>query len=267
MRRLILLASVFAILPATLQAAPSGRLNLGIQVLPGNLPQIENKVEGVDYQFDLASERVYLWAPKPHTGAVPYGLFVYVTTADDIRAIPPEFESALLAMKLIFVAPQRIGAGETMARKIGFTTVVALKMREIVKVDTNRIYVAGFSGAVPLAAQIAFTHPDVFKGMIGICGAAYIRKVDIVKASRQEDNVIFEINPKSAKDAKSSVKFVFVTGTKDFRYGNIFDMFQGYVKDGHKAKLIEVPNMAHTMCPAKTLEEALKYLEDRRPDK
>lgn len=267
MRKSVLFASMSVILSATVLAAPSGRIIAGIQVLPGDTPKIENKVEGVDYQYDLAGERVYLWAPKTHTGAQPYGLFVYVSTADDTRALPEGCEAALQARQLIFVAPQRIGTSETMARRIGLTVVITEKMREIVRVDTNRIYVAGFSGAAPLATQIAFTQPDVFKGMIGICGAAYIRKVDLVKASRVEDNVILEIEPKLANSAKPLVKFAFITGTRDFRYGNIFDMTQAFVKDGYQVKLIEVPNMAHAMPPPKTLEEAIKYLDDRRPVK
>lgn len=37
-------------------------------------------------------------------------------------------------------------------------------------IDTSRIYIYGFSQACALNFRFAFTHPDVLKGFIGVCG-------------------------------------------------------------------------------------------------
>ena len=58
-----------------------------------------------------------------------------------------------------------------------------------------------------------------------------------------------------------SEKFVLITGSKDFRHGNILDLYAGFEADGFNARLIDVPGMGHEDCNGSTLEQALQFIE------
>ncbi|MFH5938957.1 hypothetical protein, partial [Clostridium perfringens] len=61
--------------------------------------------------------------------------------------------------------------------------------------------------------------------------------------------------------AKSNVKFALITGSKDFRHGNVLDIYQsGFQPDGFRARLFDVPGMGHEVCSGATLEQALGFL-------
>jgi len=54
------------------------------------------------------------------------------------------------------------------------------------------------------------------------------------------------------------VRFALITGSNDFRYGNILDIYHGgFARFGFRAKLFDVPRMGHTTADAATLEAAL----------
>jgi hypothetical protein len=58
------------------------------------------------------------------------------------------------------------------------------------------------------------------------------------------------------------VRFTFITGSRDFRHGNILDIYNGgFAADGFKAKLFDVPGMQHDIADAQTLSEAVGFVE------
>jgi hypothetical protein len=61
------------------------------------------------------------------------------------------------------------------------------------------------------------------------------------------------------------VRFAFITGAKDFRYGNILDIYQGgFVKNGFQARLIDQPNMGHQLCSSESLLEAFDFVSGKQ---
>jgi hypothetical protein len=64
--------------------------------------------------------------------------------------------------------------------------------------------------------------------------------------------------------AARQVRFALVTGSNDFRHGNILDIFHGgFERDGFQAKLFDVPGMAHDTCDRETLGRIIEFLEGR----
>ena len=60
------------------------------------------------------------------------------------------------------------------------------------------------------------------------------------------------------------VRFVLITGTNDFRRGNILDIYNGgFARQHFAAKLIDVPGLDHAICDAATLSAALDFLEGK----
>jgi hypothetical protein len=87
------------------------------------------------------------------------------------------------------------------------------------------------------------------------------------------DDAIYSFNllgPQTAKNAGNTdeiararrVRFVLITGTNDFRRGNILDVFDGgFAREGFQAKLLDVPGMEHDICSGEILSAALDFIE------
>jgi hypothetical protein len=58
------------------------------------------------------------------------------------------------------------------------------------------------------------------------------------------------------------VRFALITGSGDFRRGNILDIFNGgFAREGFQARLFDIPGMAHDTADPQTLSAALDFLE------
>jgi hypothetical protein len=100
--------------------------------------------------------------------------------------------------------------------------------------------------------------------VFAICGAQFPAKVPRVQATRTDEYGWFSLDDPHIAAAKEKVRFVLVTGSNDFRHGNILDIFNGgFQKDGYAVKLMDVPGMEHAVCPAKILKESLDFLEQK----
>ncbi len=63
---------------------------------------------------------------------------------------------------------------------------------------------------------------------------------------------------------KSGVKFALVTGSGDFRQGDVQDIYQqGYERENFRARLFDVDGMGQQYCSGQTLAEVLSYLDSR----
>ena len=149
---------------------------------------------------------------------------------------------------------------------MGLAIIGAMKLSEFAKIDTTRIYVSGMSGGARIASFAAFAHPNLFSSVFAVCGINFCRKVPRVKATQTDEYGYFSIDPRQADETKRRVKFALVTGPKDFRYGNILDIYQGgLLPDGYKVKLFDVPGMGHEICSAKILNDGLSWFEEPPP--
>ena len=55
-----------------------------------------------------------------------------------------------------------------------------------------------------------------------------------------------------------------MTGSKDFRHGNILDIYNGgFRPDGFQARLLDIDGMPHALCPASVLNESLDFIENK----
>jgi hypothetical protein len=111
---------------------------------------------------------------------------------------------------------------------------------------------------------LAIVHSDVITGSISICGADFYEPVPQVKAADVQGYGVWPVPDERVDMAKSRTRFAFITGDKDFRHGNIVDIYDGgFVKHGFQAKLIDVPGLGHQLCKPEVLQEAIRFLDDR----
>ncbi len=112
-----------------------------------------------------------------------------------------------------------------------------------------------------------YDHADLFPGTIQSWGSNFRRPVPAVKVPPSERNPrspydLLDASPGEIKAARQNVRFVLITGPRDFRYGHLLDIYEGgFVKDGFQAKFFDDPWMDHVTCGPIALNEALDFIE------
>lgn len=223
----------------------------------------------VEYELDQEKEAFYLWKPLGFNAgtASQYGLIAYISSTENIGALPPGWEQVLTKHKYIFVAPQQAGNGNDFKRRSGLAIQAACQMLSKYQLDRRRLYVSGISGGARAACYAAFNQPDLFSGTIQDCGCefyervpAHYRTTDMDTAGKYYGASV-EARGLDLSAIRTRIKFAVVTGSRDFRRGNILDIYYGGLQaQGFKCRLWDVPDMGHTDCDATTLEEILTWL-------
>jgi dienelactone hydrolase len=228
------------------------------------LPRVVNAAKGVDYSFDLAQESFEIFLPRNYSDKEAFGVFAFMDSGDNMT-MPREWAAIMEKEKLICLIPQKIGNNQPFSRRVGLTLVGILKTVERYKADPRRIYTGGMSGGARCSLQLAFLHNDVIAGNISICGANFYEPVPKVKAVDTSNYGVWPVPPDRVAEARKKVRFAFITGAKDFRYGNILDIYQGgFVKNGFQARLIDQPNMGHQLCSSESLLEAFDFVSGKQ---
>lgn len=219
----------------------------------------------IAYDLVPANERFFEYVPPGYTGAEAYGLIVF-TYADPSARLPAGWQTILDARRYIFVAAQNAGNDQPRSRRLGLAVMAALKAMRIYHIDPMRVYAAGFSGGARMSGLLGFYQSDIFRGTLQNCGADFYKPVPIVDATSQLDTAgkpygLLEASDADVRGARK-VRFVLVTGTNDFRRGNILDIFHGgFERDGFQARLFDVPGMSHDIIDGENLARALDFLE------
>ncbi len=220
----------------------------------------------VSYGLDPKNERYLVHIPESYTGDVFYGLVIFIDAEEVVTEVPDGWASILDARRMLFVAPENGGNDQDSDRRMGLAVLGALEMMKHYRIDPSRVYVAGYSGGARMAGKLGFYQSDLFHGTIQNCGADFYRQVPTVHATSWLSRTgqpygTFEATDAEITQAKQ-VRFVLVTGTNDFRRGNILDIFNGgFAKEGFKAKLFDVPGMQHTTSSGEILSAALDFIE------
>ncbi len=232
-------------------------------------PGIPRNSTAVDYQQSFASEEFLVARPSDFDPRKTYGLIVYISPEDQ-ATLPLLWSPVLLERDLLMVTVKRAGNHQDPRRRRGLAVAAAYAMLSEYNIDRNRVYAAGLSGGARIASNVAFYHPEIFRGAILSVGADFLRPVEQVKAEPLAGDQGYPYGVMSSSDGvnvprvKRNVRFVIITGAKDFRYANLLDIYHGgYLADGYRATFLDVPNMGHTIAPPGALGEALRYIEQR----
>ncbi|HEY9791982.1 MAG TPA: hypothetical protein V6D22_16365 [Candidatus Obscuribacterales bacterium] len=223
--------------------------------------------QDIDYGINVANEHYYFYKPANYTGREPFGLMVYVPPIDDMQGLPGGWDAVLAQRKLLCLIPQRAGNDTMQNRRMGLAILGALAVMHSYNVNPRRVYAAGLSGGARTACDMGFYQSDLFRGTIQDCGADYYRPVTARYATSQTDTAGYpygkiDVDPNDVAAAKSKVRFTLITGSGDFRHGNLLDIYSdGFQRDGFQARLFDVNGMGHQDCSPQTLTQALDFIE------
>ncbi len=187
--------------------------------------------ESISYGLDPAAERYLVHVSQEYTGEIAYGLIVFTDADDQVLQLPEGWTDVLDNRRYLFVAAQNAGNGQYVNRRLGLAVLGALEMMKHYTIDPNRIYAAGFSGGARMSGLLGFYQSDVFHGTIQNCGADFYKPVPMVVATSTLDTAgqPYGLLTATANEiaAARRVRFALITGTNDFRRGNIIDIFNG----------------------------------------
>lgn len=220
----------------------------------------------IDYMLNPNVEQFFVHVPEEYRSETAYGLIVFVDADSDSRGLPNGWRTILDTRKLLYIAPQRAGNDQYIPRRLGLAVLGALEMMKHYRIDPNRVYVAGYSGGARMAGLLGFFQGDLFRGTIQNCGADFYKPVRIVAASSTVDTAgnpygLFQASAEEIASARQ-VRFALITGSLDFRHGNILDLYNGgFAEEGFKAKLFDVPGMEHDVADERTLSAVLDFVE------
>jgi hypothetical protein len=223
----------------------------------------------ISYDLDPANERFFIHIPADYAGDEPYGLIVFTDADETVTQVPSGWAGILDSRHFLFVAAENSGNEQDTNRRLGLAVLGALEMIKRYRVDAARVYAAGFSGGARMSGLLGFYQPEIFRGTIQNCGADFYKRVRTVYASSWLSTTgqpygVFDGDAQEIARARQ-VRFVLITGSNDFRRGNILDIYHGgFSREQFQAKLFDVPGMGHDTCDGATLAAALDFLAGAR---
>ena len=148
---------------------------------PDPLPESPLIVEKLDHE----KESFYLRLPANFDPKGTYGVIVFLSAFDRFgcqATWPPILDER----KLIYIAPQKAGNPEVVARRESLVIEALLLAQKYYHIDPKHTYLAGFSGGARVSGMLAFKRPELFRGTIQSCGADFYTKVPRVAVTDEE---------------------------------------------------------------------------------
>lgn len=153
--------------------------------------------------IDLQQETfvVYVPARQPPQG---YGLLSFIPPWQDAR-LPAGWAAIFDDSSIIFVSAAKSGNEENVIdRRIPLALLGAYNIMQRYPIDTDRVYVGGFSGGARVAMKVALAYPDLFRGALLNAGSDPIGTREVLLPP---DDLFLKF--------QSSSVIVYVTGTDD----------------------------------------------------
>jgi predicted esterase len=214
---------------------------------------LENGASRVAGTLDSDRELEFnVYVPKGYKSAVPAGLLVYVSPIDS-GAIPESWQGVFDKRNMIWVGVNGSGNTKPDRQRIAEAKLSRSFILKDHEIDPERTYIAGMSGGGQISSITASLYPELFRGGIFLCG---------VNPWSESDVDPWVKNPPENIDAIRQNRYVFVSGTEDFKLAATARVYRTYKKAGiDNSRLIVIDGMGHELPDARTFSTALQFLD------
>lgn len=193
--------------------------------------------------FDSKKQKYQLFVPKTYAKTKAWPLIIFISPSNGPSGWS-NLQKVCEKEGTLFCSPY--AAGNDVAA--GLRTRIILDMvddvRRNYRIDPDQTYIGGFSGGGRMSCSIGFAMPEIFAGVMPVCGTnppgglTYLRH-------RLVDRV----------------SVAFVTGEKDFNRKENEEWMAPYLKElGIRSKLWVAPGVAHAIPGPAVMEEAVAWL-------
>jgi predicted esterase len=197
----------------------------------------------VPAEYDSRKQKYQFYGPYEPTPTKAWPLIVFISPSNDPIGWP-NFESVCERERILFCSPYRAGN----STPTGLRTRIVLDMVDDVRrkfpIDPNQTYIGGFSGGGRLACSIGFAFPELFAGVMPVCGTNPLKNFPYLR-HRLVDRVSVAL----------------VTGQRDFNRSEHDQWMAPYLKELNiRTQFWVVPGIGHDIPPAAVMEEVVAWL-------
>jgi predicted esterase len=185
-----------------------------------------------------------LFVPPGINSKVPAPLVLFISPSAS-PAGWQQWQAVCRANRVVFASP--VGAGNDCPgpRRVRIVFDVLDDIRRKIPIDSNRTYLAGFSGGARIACRIAFAEPELFGGVVPIGGAENLREESWLRTR-----------------AVDRLSVAYVAGESDFNRAELERFREPLLREvGGRTKLWIVPKLGHAIPDAARLGEVYQFLE------
>lgn len=205
-----------------------------------------------------------IYIPPSYDGTKPYGLVTFINSGNN-GGLFPQWQQVLDEKELIYIAGDNIGNSINVNIRMGVAMAAVYRLKEVLNIDSTRIYTSGNSGGGRMSSVLAYTYPEWFFGAVPNCGSSYPRQV-AQDYETQNPNSHYEYTiPFTTADLNYIKSFDrrygIMTSFDDFREGDIMNIYHnGMVPDGYKGKFLETAG-PHCATTTQHFRDAINFVE------
>ena len=187
-----------------------------------------------------------MYVPETYDADRPAGLMVYISPTPDGR-IPGKWKAVVDEENLIWIGANKSGNSTHTAKRILYAVLGPQIAAINYQIDTDRIYLSGFSGGGKVASMVSIEFANLFRGAIYICGAEH-----------------WTNHPPAYFQYVKANRYVFLSGTDDFNLDLTYEIYRKYQAAGlRNIELIIIPRMRHGTPNTVNFRKAINYLDER----
>jgi len=187
-----------------------------------------------------------IYVPKTYTPSKPVGLIAYVTHSNSWGGSSKAYNDVLDEKNIIWAGV--IGAGNKKpldARLMRLLLTPTFVARDYV-LDPARVYVGGNSGGAHVAAVLATSKPQLFKGGLFVGGALFWRDREPTAIGLVRQN-----------------RYVFISGSRNPDLREVQTAAVAYREAGvEHTEFLLMPNVARKAPTATYIRKAIEHLDD-----
>jgi dienelactone hydrolase len=218
-------------------------------------------------EIDLSQESFQAYVPEAYDPAEAYGLLVWISPTPRGDIPDPSWAAVLDKSRLIFIGANASGNKREVADRIRLAIDAVYNLKQRYNISDDRIYVCGFSGGGRSASMCATSFSEVFAGGgFYICGVNFFRDTPVPGKKNEFWPAQFyaPLGP-LLSDQKRYLRYVLMTGDKDFNLDNTTAVYNAYLKEGYQhVTLLQVPDMSHDVPDADWFEKGIAAMEEPR---
>jgi hypothetical protein len=193
--------------------------------------------------YDSKKQRYQLYIPQNYSKTRSWPLIVFVSPSKEPVGWD-RFEHTCVREGIFFCSPHRAGNTVPGGLRSRIILDVTDDVRRRFRIDPDQTYIGGFSGGGRLACTVGFAMPEIFSGIIPVCGTnppgglAYLRH-------RLVDRV----------------SVAFVTGEQDFNRRENEVWMAPYLKDLEiRSRLWIAPGLGHDIPGPAVMDDVVAWL-------
>ena len=187
-----------------------------------------------------------MYVPETYDPNHPAGLLVYVSPTPK-GSIPRKWRPVVKEENLVWISANRSGNNIHTSRRMLYAVLGPRVAARKYQIDSDRIYLSGFSGGGKVASMVAIDFAALFKGAIYICGTVHWTNHP----------------PKLFEQIKTN-RYVFLSGDEDFNRALTHSIYRKYQEAGlRNIKLMIIPGMQHSTPDSRDFRKAINYLDQR----